>query len=153
MLSSPETNQLSYFNSLVEKLEKNPSKDCPPGNDPSKLEQTYDGMLLALLRGVTGAVKERIQASNAAESEKNAKLGQELADEMAMHVTRLKKSIGDKRKEIEEEIREQNKKITSDDIHEGFDSKVCGFPCTQKKKEKQRLMKQYFAVCTTQTGP
>lgn len=119
--------QLSYFNSLVEKLEKNPSKDCPPGNDPSKPEQTYDGMLLILLRGVTDAVKKRISMLNLSESEKQAKLGSELAAEMAMHVQELQKEIDKKRQELEDEIQEQKKKITSEDIHEGFDSKVFTF--------------------------
>lgn len=123
-LADPGTNRISYFNSLVEKLEKNPSKDCPPGNDPTKPEQTYDGMLLILLRGVTDAVKKRIAASNLSESEKEERLGQELAAEMAMHVKQLKKTIDDKERELETELQEQKKKITSDDLHDGFDSKV-----------------------------
>lgn len=123
-LADPGTNRISYFNSLVEKLEKNPSKDCPPRNDPTKPEQTYDGMLLILLRGVTDAVKKRIAASNLSESEKEERLGQELAAEMAMHVKQLKKTINDKERELETELQEQKKKITSDDLHDGFDSKV-----------------------------
>lgn len=123
-LADSSTDQVPYFNSLVEKLEKNPSKDCPPGNDPSKSEQTYDGMLLILLKGVTDVVKKRVEASNVSQSEKEARLGKELAVEMAMHVTQLKKAIDDKKKELENEIKEQKKKITSEDIHEGFDSKV-----------------------------
>lgn len=122
-LSEPSTNPISYFNSQVEKLEREPSKDCPPGNDPSKPEQTYDGMLLILLRGVTDVVKKRVQESNVAESEKDTKLSKELTAEMAMHVKQLTKSIADKKRELEEEIKEQQKKITSDDIHEGFTSK------------------------------
>lgn len=116
--------QLSYFNSLVEKLEKNPSKECPPGNDSSKSEQTYDGMLLILLRGVTDAVKKRISMLNLSESEKEARLGSELADEMGMHVKELQKEIDKKKQELEEEVQEQKRKITSEDIHEGFDNKV-----------------------------
>jgi cell division cycle protein 37 len=115
---------IAYFNSEVERLEKEPSKDCPPGNDPSKSEQTYDGMILILLRGVTQHVKERVQASNIAESERNVRMGKELAAEMAMHMEKLKTAIDDKKREIEELIKEQNKKITSDDMHDGFDSKV-----------------------------
>ncbi|EKM79280.1 hypothetical protein AGABI1DRAFT_74161 [Agaricus bisporus var. burnettii JB137-S8] len=115
--------QLSYFNSLVEKLEKNPSKECPPGNDSSKSEQTYDGMLLILLRGVTDAVKKRISMLNLSESEKDARLGSELADEMSMHVKELQKEIDKKKQELEEEVQEQKRKITSEDIHEGFDNK------------------------------
>ncbi|KAF9450581.1 hsp90-like protein [Macrolepiota fuliginosa MF-IS2] len=143
-LADPSTDQIPYFNSLVEKLEKNPSKDCPPGNDPSKPEQTYDGMLLHLLRGVTDAVKKRVQASNVSESEKDAKLGKELATEMAMHVTQLTKAIDDKKKELEDELKEQKKKITSDDIHEGFDSKYVApkpapepIPLTKNKNKKK----------------
>ncbi|KAJ3570104.1 hypothetical protein NP233_g4630 [Leucocoprinus birnbaumii] len=122
-LADSSIDPISYFNSQVEKLEKEPSKDCPPGNDPSKSEQTYDGMLLILLRGVTDVVKKRLQTANIAESEKDARLGKELAAEMAMHVKQLTKSIDDKKRELDEEQKEQKKKITSDDIHEGFTNK------------------------------
>jgi len=125
-LADPSIDAVSYFNSRVEKLEKEPSKDCPPGNDSSKSEQTYDGMLLILLRGITEVVKKRIQESNTAELEKQTRLAKELVIEMNMHVKQLAKSIDDKKQELEEELKEQKKKITSDDIHEGFTSKV---PC------------------------
>lgn len=69
-------------------------------------------------------VKKRIQESNAAELEKQTRLARELATEMEMHVKQLAQSINDKKQELEEEFSEQKKKITSDDIHEGFTSKV-----------------------------
>ncbi|KXN88079.1 Hsp90 co-chaperone Cdc37 [Leucoagaricus sp. SymC.cos] len=146
-LADPSTDPISYFNSQVEKLEKDPSKDCPPGNDPSKPEQTYDGMLLILLRGVTDVVKKRVQASNVAESEKDAKLGKELATEMAMHAEQLKKSIDDKKRELEQELKEQNKKITSEDIHDGFDSKYVPpkpepKPVSVSKPKKSKKVKE-----------
>lgn len=129
-LADPSIDTVPYYNAQVEKLEKEPSKDCPPGNDSSKSEQTYDGMLLILLRGITEVVKKRIQESNVAEPEKQTQLARELASEMNMHVKQLAKSIDDKKRELEEEISEQKKKITSDDIHEGFVNKVLYFSCS-----------------------
>jgi cell division cycle protein 37 len=114
-----------YFNNLVSKLQANPSKDCPPGNDPNKLEQTYDGMLLSLLKMVTEKAKQRVQeAGVVGDAEKKERLEKELQAEMKMHVTQLSETIEKDQKELELEEAEKKKKITMDDMHEGFDSKV-----------------------------
>ena len=113
-----------YFNSLVEQLEKNPSKDCPPGNDPNKLEHTYDGMLLSLLRQVGDSAKVGVKEAGVAGDQREDKLGDALADGMAMHVAKLKETIDDDTKTMEDEIKEQKKNITSEDLHEGFSNKV-----------------------------
>ena len=113
-----------YWSNLVEQLEKNPSRDCPPGNDPTKIEQTYDGMLLSLLTRVTQETKDKLKALSLQESEKEERLGKELATEMAKHVKQLGEMIERDRKELADEVAEQKKKITTDDIHEGFESRV-----------------------------
>ncbi|PFH46522.1 hypothetical protein AMATHDRAFT_154607 [Amanita thiersii Skay4041] len=112
-----------YFSRLVERLETQPSKECPPGNDPTKLEQTYDGMLLSLLRKVSEEAKNKVKGDNVPESEKEAKIGEDLAKRMAGHVKQLSETIKKDQKEMESEIKEQRKHITSDDLHEGFSSK------------------------------
>jgi cell division cycle protein 37 len=114
-----------YWTNLVEQLEKNPSRDCPPGNDPTKIEQTYDGMLLSLFNRVTQETKDKLKGLSLQESEKEERLGKELAAEMAKHVKQLGEMIEKDKKELEEEIAEQKKKITTEDIHEGWESKVC----------------------------
>ncbi|KAK7056884.1 hsp90 co-chaperone Cdc37 [Paramarasmius palmivorus] len=111
-----------YFNNLVEQLEKNPSKDCPPGNDPSKLEHTYDGMILNLLQQVSAQAKQKVKDASVLESEKEEKLAQELTEGMKFHCEELKKTIDRDQAELETEMKEQKKHITSDDLHDGFSS-------------------------------
>ncbi|TFK74837.1 hsp90-like protein [Pluteus cervinus] len=120
-LKNPSTSSpTAYVNSLVEKLEKNPSRDCPPGNNPDKIEQTYDGMMLSLLRQVIQISKDKVKTASVPESERDEKLGKLLTTAMAEHVAQLNETIKKDQKEVDTEEKEQNKKITSDDIHEGF---------------------------------
>ncbi|KAF8645171.1 hypothetical protein AX16_007998 [Volvariella volvacea WC 439] len=143
-----------YFSSLVERLEKNPSKECPPGNDPNKIEHTYDGMILDLLRQVANHAKEKVSGLNLTDNEKEERLGKELATGMAEHVVRLDDTIKKDAKELEDELNEQQKKITSDDIHEGFSSKYqppptepAPVPVTKNKgKEKKKETVTEFEV-------
>lgn len=111
----------AYFTSLVEQLTTKPSPDCPPGNDPTKVEQTYDGMLLSLLRQVSEDAKAKFK--DTARSEKDEKIAKELTVLMAGHVKHLGETIKKDEVELEKEDQEQKKHITSDDIHEGFESK------------------------------
>ncbi len=121
--SSDTTSPQAYFNSQVEQLEKNPSRDCPPGNDPNKIEHTYDGMILDLFRQVTTRAKEKV-SSNASltPAEKEEKLGQELIEGIHFHVVKLKETIDKDTKTLEAELKEQKKHITSEDLHDGFSS-------------------------------
>ncbi|KAJ7016661.1 Cdc37 N terminal kinase binding-domain-containing protein [Mycena alexandri] len=121
-LESPDLDKprTVYFNSLVEQLQRNPSKECPPGNDPEQLEQTYDGMLLSLLRQVGEAANAAVKEAGATDDQREEKLGKALADGMKEHVVRLKETIDKDTKSLEEEEKEQKKHITSEDIHDGF---------------------------------
>lgn len=119
---APSTPAHVYFNQLAEQLEKSPSTDCPPGNDPSKKEQTYDGMVAILLQRVAQDANGKVKG--ASESERPEKLGKALAAEMANHVVQLGKTIEKHKKELESEEKEQKKHITSDDLHDGFENKV-----------------------------
>ncbi|KAF8627453.1 hypothetical protein AX17_006267 [Amanita inopinata Kibby_2008] len=112
-----------FFNSLVERLEKQPLKDCPPGNNPEKLEQTYDGMLLSLLRKVGDEARTKVKEENVPEAERDERIGKDLAERMKGHVKQLSETLEKEETELESEIKEQKKHITSDDIHEGFESK------------------------------
>ena len=118
------SSQTTYFNNLVEKLRAQPSKDCPPGNNPEHIEQTYDGMIINLLERVTQDAKEKLKSLSLPESEKEQRLGQILQEEMIMHVKQLGEMIEKDRAELESEKQEQKKKITSDDIKEGWETKV-----------------------------
>ncbi|KAG7088346.1 hypothetical protein E1B28_012350 [Marasmius oreades] len=124
-ISSPSssTPTTTYFNSLVEQLEKNPSKDCPPGNDPSKPEHTYDGMILNLLQQVSTKAKQEVQDGSVLESEKQEKLAKALVAGMKFHCEELKKTIDRDAAELDSESKEQKKHITSEDLHDGFSNK------------------------------
>lgn len=125
-LSAPsETTSAVYFNTLYEQLQKNPSPDCPPGNDPKKIEQTYDGMLLELLTQVSAQAKDKIKDASVLESEKEDKLSKALADGLKFHVDHLGETIKKDEAELVNEEQEQKKHITSDDLHDGFSNTVC----------------------------
>ncbi|KAF5382759.1 hypothetical protein D9615_002899 [Tricholomella constricta] len=120
---NPSTPPTTYFNSLVERLEKNPSRDCPPGNNPDKSEQTYDGMLLSLVKQVAEDSRVKVKEAGALEVERDAKIAKFLASNMAEHVTRLAETIKKDTAELEAEEKEQKKHITMDDLRDGFSSK------------------------------
>jgi cell division cycle protein 37 len=113
-----------YFSSLVEQLERNPSKECPPGNNPDELEQTYDGMLLSLLRQVGDAAKVAVKEAGVSDDQREEKIGKALTEGMKEHVVRLKEIIDNDSKELEQELNKQKKHITSDDMHDRFANKV-----------------------------
>lgn len=121
---NPSTPSTVYFNSLAEQLEKNPSRDCPATNDPTKLEQTYDGMLLSLLKQIGEDAKVKVKDASVAEADREAKLAKALADGMAEHVKRLKETIDKDAEKLAQEEKEAGKHITSEDLHDGFESKV-----------------------------
>jgi hypothetical protein len=154
-LASPPSSVSSpvYFNSLVEQLKTNPSKDCPPGNDPSKLEHTYDGMLLSLLQMVGSKAKDAVKDAGVGEAEKEERLAKELGKEMEFHVNNLAETIEKDTKELEKEEAEQKKHITMDDLHDGFSSKVRDH--TPQPSRYFILMFSSYTVCTadTRTNP
>ncbi|KAK0201819.1 Cdc37 N terminal kinase binding-domain-containing protein [Desarmillaria ectypa] len=122
LISSSTSSSSAYFNALVEKIEKNPSNEGPPGADTSHSEQTYDGMILSLLNQVANEVKDALKDSNIVESEKEEKLVKGLSEGVLRHVKGLKETIQKEEKELETEEKEQKKHITMDDLHDGFDT-------------------------------
>ncbi|KAG2156016.1 Cdc37 N terminal kinase binding-domain-containing protein [Suillus bovinus] len=102
---------LKYFQQLVEKLQTQPSPEAPPTN--AKDQPTYDAMILSLLLQVWDSAKslpaDEREAAVLSGLDKHIK---QLAD----HTKKLEKDL-----DVEEN--EQKKHITSEDIHEGFESK------------------------------
>lgn len=113
---SAGTSGASRFSSEVERLRTNPSPDAPPTNAPNQV--TYDAMLLQLLEPL--AVEAREKA--AGDQDKLVAL---LEEKLAFHVTKLGEVTEERRKEMEELLKEKAKHITAEDIHEGWESKVC----------------------------
>jgi cell division cycle protein 37 len=75
-------------------------------------------MILTLLNQVWGKCKE------AGASKDDLDLGDKLASSVGEHVVGLKEEIEKKGKELKDEEEEKTRKITSEDIHEGWDNKV-----------------------------
>lgn len=103
---------LPFFQYLVDRLQSNPSPAAPPTN--AKNQPTYDAMILSLLLQIYDSVKALPQD----EQEKAA------LDDMEKHIAQLAEHTHKLTADIEAEIKEQKKHITSDDIHEGWESKV-----------------------------
>lgn len=84
-------------------------------------------MVLSLLKMVSEKAKDKVKQADVVGAEKDARLAKELAVEVVTHVQQLGDTIDKNQKELDEELKEQKKHITSDDLHEGFDSKVSRF--------------------------
>ena len=112
VVTSP--NPKSFFNETVEKLKKNPSPDAPQTNAPNQV--SYDSMVLSLLLKVAEDVKRKNQDGDWD--------GNTLKEAIDVHVVELGKRQEGLKKDLENEEKERKKHITSEDIHDGFDSKV-----------------------------
>ncbi|EIN12685.1 hsp90-like protein [Punctularia strigosozonata HHB-11173 SS5] len=106
----------SFFSHTVERLQTQPSPEGPKTNAADKV--TYDGMLLAVLNKASEDAKAKKE-----ESKSDPDLGELLIDEIKMHVMKLGEAIENWQKELEELQKEKTKKITTEDMHDGWDSK------------------------------
>ena len=105
-----------HFSQLVERFRTQPSPDKPPTNAPN--QKTYDEMLLSLLMGIwEDAKKEGVDKDS-------PRLQEVLVQGLQKHVKQMGEHQKKLRNELQSEEAEQKKKITSDDIHEGFESHV-----------------------------
>jgi cell division cycle protein 37 len=101
------------FANKAEQLKTNPSPEAPPG--PGAV--TYDEMILALLLRVYQDVKDKGVVKE------DPGFGNELIAALKVHLGQLKEAIDTKKAELNKELQEKAKKITTEDIHEGFESK------------------------------
>lgn len=106
----------AYFSSLVEKFKTNPSPARPPTNAPD--QKTYDEMMLSLLLQVWEDAKKKGVEKD------DPKLAEALVSGLKEHEKRMGEHQAKLRKDLAHEEEEAHKKITSEDIHEGFDSHV-----------------------------
>lgn len=119
-LSAPDATPLPYISNLVEKLQTSPSPDAPPTNAPG--QPTYDAMVLSLLMQVSEEAKK--QAGDKGQDV----LVEKIKEGLQKHIVGLGEHSEKLKKDLAEEEKEQKKHITSEDIHEGFDSKVSRCP-------------------------
>ncbi|KAF8488347.1 hsp90-like protein [Gautieria morchelliformis] len=119
-----------HFSSLVERLKTQPSTEAPADGQP-----TYDQMLQSLLLQIWEEAKEKGVGKD------DPELDKALVDGLKSHLKKLGGYQEKIKVELETEEKEQTKKITSDDLHEGFDSKYVPPkpsppPVTAPKKSK-----------------
>jgi cell division cycle protein 37 len=124
------------FSTLVDRFKNNPSPESPPTNAPQ--QPTYDGMLLSLMLSVWEKAKEEGTEKD------DPALGEKLVSGLRKHVELMKVHQEKLKKDLEQEEAEQKKKITSDDIHEGFESKVKSLDPRQLYLQKLMLALQYI---------
>lgn len=102
-----------YFSSLVEQLKTNPSSDAPGNGD-----LTYDQMILSLLLQVWEEAKEKGVEKD------DLHLDEALVSGIKVHIAKLIQQDKENKIELENEEKEAQKKITSESIHDGWDSKA-----------------------------
>jgi cell division cycle protein 37 len=107
---------LTYLSNLVEQLQTNPSPDAPPTNAPG--QPTYDAMVLSLLLQVSEAAKKEAKGKG------EVVVGEKVKEGLERHLVQLGEHTEQLGKDLEAELKEQKKHITSEDMHDGFDSKV-----------------------------
>jgi cell division cycle protein 37 len=106
----------SQYSAIVERLKTEPSPDKPPTGADN--QPTYDQMVHALLLTILDEIKEKGIEKDAPE------MDQALVDALRSHLEKLEEEQAKVKAELQQEEKEQQKKITSEDIHEGWDSKV-----------------------------
>lgn len=118
--SLPARDAVAQFASLTQQLTVSPSPDKPPTNAPN--QPTYDMMLLHLLEQVAKEAREKQSSSGDIPGEEATR--KRLAERLAFHRTELDDRTEECKQTIKREEEEANRKITSEGIHEGFDSGV-----------------------------
>ncbi|KAG8891784.1 hsp90 co-chaperone Cdc37 [Tulasnella sp. 403] len=96
----------SKYSAIVERLASQPSSDKPTGGD-----LTYDQMIRDLLMKVRDELKDAGKPSPSTE---------DLVKALQEHVEKMTKVDQESRSALDDELKEQRKKITSEDIHDGF---------------------------------
>lgn len=103
------------FNSIVERLRTQPSPDAPAPGAPLR----YDDMLLDLMNSIwEECKKEEVDVND------KTKLAEVLVQKLKGHQLQIQARQKFLENELEKQKAERGKKITSDDIHEGFSSSV-----------------------------
>jgi hypothetical protein len=105
--------QPAFFSRTVERLKTNPDPAAQaPGQD------SYDTIIYNLLLTVYDDVKKKGVEKD------SPNMGEALLEALTIHLSKLEADTEVKRAKVDQEKKEKSKKITTEDIHEGFESKV-----------------------------
>jgi hypothetical protein len=120
----------------VERLRTSPSPDAPKTNAPKPVP--YDEMILRLLETIANEALERAGSGQ-------GKLESILVERLDFHVNKLGEVTEERRKERDDLLKEKAKHITSDDIHDGFSSKV---ECSLALTSSTQFTHKSYPVCS-----
>ncbi|KAF8312924.1 hypothetical protein DL93DRAFT_2059573 [Clavulina sp. PMI_390] len=109
-----------YFSQLIQRLKTQPSPEAPPDAP----DVSYDSMIYSLLNKVFDEVVNEDKVDKA----DIAKMGDALIKRFDGHVKKLEEVNVEARNGLEEELAEQKKHITSEDVKTGWDSKYVPAP-------------------------
>jgi cell division cycle protein 37 len=120
-----QENGVAHYRAVQRRLKEQPSPDKPNTGAPN--QPTYDMMLGQLLGDVWKEVDDKTPeldwASEATVPESKAsRMAEELRKRLDWHIAELDRRDKEVQKEIEQEEAEQKKRITSEDIREGWSS-------------------------------
>ncbi|KAF8516820.1 hsp90-like protein [Hysterangium stoloniferum] len=104
----------SAYNAALERLKTEPSSDKPPTGADN--QPTYDQMIESVLLIIRDEVKSQ-------DVEDGINMDEALVAAFQAHFDQLQEAGVRFEAELEQEEREQQKKITSEDLYEGWDSK------------------------------
>ena len=108
------------FSNEVDRLRTSPSPDAPPVESAQPVP--YDEMIRRLLEAV--ADEARTAVDEAGKKGDEEKLGEVIREKLAGHIEKLGGVIVTSQKEKTQLEEEKKKTITTEDMHEGWDSKV-----------------------------
>ena len=108
------------FNNYVQKFQTDPSPEAPPTQAAKKI--TYDEMLLSLMLQVRNEVKDK-----GVDTKDAASLSAVIVRGLEGHVEKLQQQQENIQQELAGLEKEKAKKITSEDLRDGWDSKVYYF--------------------------
>jgi len=128
ILKEVENGGPEKYSSIVEKLQTQPSDAKPAGGSVP-----YDIMI----RDVLLKIKDDLKGTGVDKPDTT-----ELVKTLSEHLEKLVKANNDAKSALEDELREQTKKITSEDIHEGFSSSnITKEPAPEPEKEAKATRK------------
>lgn len=140
--SSQASSPRKLFSTEVERLKTNPSPDKPP-TDHEK-QPTYDDMILDLLLRVYSFAKEAVEKKKGSSEDEETVWTNALVEQIKVHEDGLKERNTELEGLITKEEEDEHKKITSEDMKEGFSS---GFvnkagPSEWEKEEMEEQKKK-----------
>ncbi|WVO23863.1 uncharacterized protein IAS62_005220 [Cryptococcus decagattii] len=138
IISGLSSSGLDHYRAVQRRMKEDPSPEKPATDAPN--QPTYDMMLSQLLSDVFREGAWLVEGGKVEEvpEGKKERLAEKLEQRLKWHVSELNRRDEQVKKEIEKEEGELKKKITSEDIHEGWSSSKIAPPKPSVWDEKPK---------------